>query len=282
MGGLITIFSIPKPFAGHIGLIQRNALASWRRLGSEVEVVLFGTDAGVAAAAAEFGCVHVPDIPTNKFGTPLVSSAFAEAARRARAPYVMYANADMLFGESLLEAAHAIQVVPRFLLSGLRWDSDITHSLIGASDAEWRTIFQRNGQGRMHGPAGMDYFLLPAAMKLAMPELAVGRVGWDSWLVWHCRSVRIPVVDATAMIVAVHQNHDYSTLRLGRQHEKGPERDMNISAAGGLAHMLTLREADWHLVDGKMVRPPLGRRFLALAATWRLYQLLLAAKRKYL
>ncbi len=29
---MLTLFTIPKPFAGHIGLIQRNAIASWTLL----------------------------------------------------------------------------------------------------------------------------------------------------------------------------------------------------------------------------------------------------------
>jgi hypothetical protein len=28
---VLTIFTIRKPFAGHIGVIQRNAIASWLR-----------------------------------------------------------------------------------------------------------------------------------------------------------------------------------------------------------------------------------------------------------
>jgi len=59
---LLTIFSIPKAFAGHNGIIQNNAIQSWVRLSPACQVILFGDDPGVAEAARRFGVVHVPDI----------------------------------------------------------------------------------------------------------------------------------------------------------------------------------------------------------------------------
>ena len=277
---MITIFSIPKPFAGHIGLIQRNALASWRRLAPDVSVILFGRDHGVAEAAAEFGAGHVADFPANFYGTPLVSAAFQLATAHATTPFVMYANADMLFDESLLHGVRSVAGLPQFLLSGRRWDCDITQSLVGADDATWAAVFAQRAQcGRLHGPAGMDFFVFPRSLAVPMPEFAVGRVGWDGWLVWKCRMEGILVVDATGTVSAVHQNHDYSQLKLGYQHRRGPERDLNIRAAGGLSHLLTLREADRHLVDGQLVRPPWPQCVCALLGPNFLYQNALAFKR---
>ena len=110
--------------------------------------------------------------------------------------------------------------------------------------------------GRLHGPAGMDFFIFPRDLPIKMPDFAVGRVSWDSRLVRKCRMDRIPVIGATGTIVALHQNHDYTQLALGRQHEHGPERDLNLRAAGGLSHLLTLREADYNLAAGRLSRPP--------------------------
>ena len=45
---MFTLFTTPKPFQGHIGVIQRNALRSWKRLHPDVEVMLFGDDEGAA------------------------------------------------------------------------------------------------------------------------------------------------------------------------------------------------------------------------------------------
>ena len=43
-----------------------------------------------------------------------------------------------------------------------------------------------------------------------IPEFVIGRPGWDNWLLWYPLSERVPVVDASDAVVAVHQNHDYA------------------------------------------------------------------------
>jgi hypothetical protein len=276
----LTLFSIPKPFEGHIGVIQHNALASWRRLKPQPEIILFGNDAGVAEAAARHGALHVAEIAANDFGTPLVSDAFVQAQRRASHGVVMYTNADMLYDDGLPAAVDALGGTREFLLSGQRWDVDITLDLTQQSDAEWSATFgEAPRRGTLHGPSGMDYFVFPRQMDLQMPAMAVGRPGWDTWLVWSCRNRGIPVVNATASVRALHQNHSYASLRLGYQHWSGPERDLNYRAAGGMLNMLTLREASHELVAGQLVQPRGRRFFTGLLGTSRTYRFALLAKR---
>ena len=43
---MLTFFTTGKPFRGHSGIIQRNALRSWLLLDPDVEVILFGDDEG--------------------------------------------------------------------------------------------------------------------------------------------------------------------------------------------------------------------------------------------
>src|SRR5258708_33627463 len=56
---MITIFTTAKPFTGHSGVIQRNALKSWKELHADAEVILFGDEEGAAEAAREAGARHV-------------------------------------------------------------------------------------------------------------------------------------------------------------------------------------------------------------------------------
>lgn len=277
---MLTLFSIPKPFTGHIGVIQRNALSSWRKLAPAVEIILLGNDAGVAEAAEEFCATHMAEIPTNDFGTPLISAAFAQVRQLSRQPYLMYSNADMLYDESLLTALSRVCHLPAFLLSGQRWDHEIKDDLCRSSPEEWRELFaQRAICGVLRGPSAMDYFVFPRLYDFGMPGFAVGRIGWDSWMVWKCRQNRVPVIDATTDIAALHQNHTYSSLVRGCQHHQGPERTLNIRLAGGLAHMLTLREASHELQKGSLKKPKGLRRWSAQLATFPPYLRLLGFKR---
>ena len=57
---MLTLFTTAKPCEGHSGVIQRNALKSWKQLHPEIEIILFGDDAGGAEIAKELGFPHEP------------------------------------------------------------------------------------------------------------------------------------------------------------------------------------------------------------------------------
>jgi hypothetical protein len=67
---LLTLLAMPKPFDGHIGIIQRNAITSWTQLNPRPEIFLFGEEHGTALIAAELQIGHLRDIHRNEFGTP--------------------------------------------------------------------------------------------------------------------------------------------------------------------------------------------------------------------
>src|SRR5690242_875573 len=58
---MVTFFTTAKPFTGHSKVIQRNALASWKLIHPNAEVMLFGDEDGAAETAAELGIRHVPN-----------------------------------------------------------------------------------------------------------------------------------------------------------------------------------------------------------------------------
>ena len=52
---MLTLFTIPKAFVGHIGDIQRNAIKSWTLLRPKCEVILLADDSGTSEVAEELG-----------------------------------------------------------------------------------------------------------------------------------------------------------------------------------------------------------------------------------
>jgi hypothetical protein len=213
---MLTIFSIPKAFVGHIGVIQRNALGSWMRLGHGVQVILYGNEKGIADAAHEVGADHVPDIQRSEYGTPLVSSAFSMAASMARNSLLCYVNGDMMFTDELIRAAASIRKW-NFLMVGQRWNVDITEPW-EFSDPQWREKLLKltRDHGTLYSPYGIDYFVFPRDSKLTdLPPFAVGRPHWDNYVLFRCRQLGYPLIDATEVVTAVHQNHDYAHVPKG-------------------------------------------------------------------
>lgn len=107
---LLTLFTVPKGFVGDTGVIQRNAIESWTRLGPDVEVILCGDDDGTAQAALDLGVRHVPDIRRNEHGTPLLDSVFDAARQASLSPLLAYVNADIVLFDDFLNAARSLGI----------------------------------------------------------------------------------------------------------------------------------------------------------------------------
>lgn len=232
---MITIFAIPKPFNGHTGMIQRNAIRSWARLDG-VDVLLIGDDEGVAEAAREVGARHVAEVEKSPHGTPLVSSAFDAARRASVQPLLAYANADIILLPDFVDAVRTVSF-DTFLLVGQRWNADV-RSPIQFDAPRWEQDLRASlaETAEVSNHHWIDYFVFPRNCSLVadFPGFAVGRPMWDNWLIRRARLTRVPLIDATPSVTAVHQRHDYAHVPsgTGRQWE-GPEAATNTELFGG-------------------------------------------------
>ncbi len=254
----LTIFSAPKPFRdAHIATIQRNAIRSWQALGPAVEIFLLGEEEGLAETAAELGVTHLPQVERTPGGTPLVSSMLRLARERAGSPLLCCINADILLLPEIVPAAQQMaQQAPRFLMVGQRWDLEVREEL--AFDPGWEVSLRQRmlNEGKLHKATGSDYFIFPRECFADMPAFAIGRAGWDNWMIFAGRSRGWPVVDASADLQIIHQNHDYSHLPGGQPHYRHPETFENVRLAGGKRAIFELPDASHRLLHGKLVRPP--------------------------
>ena len=253
---MLSIFSIPKPFRGHIGTIQRNAIQSWLQLSPPCEVILCGNDPGVAEAAAEYGVRHLPQVARNAYGTPLLDSAFELAQQVARERLIVYVNADIIFLSDLIASVRRV-TAQRFLMVGQRWDLDVNAPIDFKSD-HWEQTLRRqtSSRGVLHPPAGSDYFIFPKGMMGEIPAFVVGRPGWDNWFIYRARALGIPVIDATGANTVIHQNHDYSHLQEDATVSNGGSSDAyyNLKLFGDQAPLFTLYNATHLLTRHVLVR----------------------------
>lgn len=243
---MLTIFTSPKPFTGPIAQIQKNAIGSWLNLRPSVEILLIGDEVGMADAAEEFKIQHVAEVDRNDRGTPLISTIFERARDYAKHSILCFANADMLFLDDFIQAvSRASDQFERFLILGQRWDLEVQRRLSFENGWQQKIRTEIDTVGALHPPAGSDYFVFPRAQYNSIPAFALGRAGWDNWMIYAARSANIPVLDATMAITAVHQNHDYAHLPDGKPHYNLPESNHNVVLAGGQRTIFTLSDADW-------------------------------------
>ena len=248
---MITFFSTPKPFRGHIDVIQRNAIRNWKLVHPDAEVILFGNEEGAAEVALELGARHEPEVDRNSLGTPLLSSLFDRADRLARHDWICFLNADILLTDDFFAASSRLaQIHKRSLMVGRRCDMDITEPW-DFSKPDWsqRLRSMARERGMLRPPQWIDYFVFPRGLLYQqVPHFAVGRPGYDNWLLWKVRSMGVPVVDVTQVVLAIHQNHDYSHHPGG---QKGLWQDVEAKqnqALLGKGHFATIDNATHRLM----------------------------------
>lgn len=237
---MLTIFCAPKAFRGHFGVIQRNALASWRALGANCEALIFGDEEGIHEAADAVGARHFSLLERNEFGTPLLDDIFRQAHAVARNNTLCYVNSDIIFLADVLAAVRVVSAqYQRYLIVGRRWNIDLKESILFEESETWRRSFRAfiEKRGALYDGFNLDYFIFPKPLFDEIPAFAVGRPPWDNWMVYEARRRQIPVIDATDAILAVHQNHDYSHTSEGRVGGKaevwrGVEAQRNRELAG--------------------------------------------------
>ncbi|MFO3797266.1 MAG: hypothetical protein ACK8QZ_08290, partial [Anaerolineales bacterium] len=242
----------------HIATIQRNALRSWLLL-PDVEVILLGDEVGLAEVAQGMGILHLKDVERSPSGAPRLSSMLELVRAHRQSPLLGIINADILLMSDFMQAIRRVlELEERFVLVSQRWDLDVTEPIEFTPGWEARLRAQAVRSGKLHRPAGSDFFVFPRHCYLTIPSFTIGRSGWDNWMIYKARQEGWPVVDLTPSVMIVHQNHDYRHLPGGQPHYNHPETEENIRLAGGPANTrYTLLDVTHQLVNGQLKRPPL-------------------------
>lgn len=255
---MVTVFLVPRAFAGDVARRQLNSLRAFQAQG--FDVIVFGEEEGVGEAAAAEGARHAPEIGRTELGTPLVSEAFAAARELASTPLLLYANADLIFLPGLRDAAARVRR-RHFLGVGRRVDLELEREL--SFEPGWDAPLREEAArlGVLDSPLAIDWFLFPRDLELELPAFAVGRPGWDNWVIARARALGVPIVDFTNAVTVLHQRHGYdhvpgSTIRW----EEGPEADANRALAAG-TEALGILDAT-HTLGPRGLRRAVALRYL--------------------
>ncbi len=253
---MLTLFTTCKPFGRKTdAIIETNALTSWGFLEPRPEIILFGDEKyekGIESLANQLGYHLVGDLVRNRWDTPLLGDIMLRAQKIARYDILCRANADLIFFQDFVEAIEIVSGEFRqFLLIGAKWQMEGPMPRLDFS-GDWRKeVMDLAGRtGHRHPRSGSDYHVFTRGLfrgrkfrrledrpkmhthpdfPIEFVPLAWGPIRFDTWLVWQALRREIPVIDATEMIFAVHQDHRYRGENRDRiKQEDGSEQtDLN-------------------------------------------------------
>ncbi|RZI47101.1 hypothetical protein [Candidatus Finniella inopinata] len=257
---MITFFTTPKAFQGHIGIIQTNALTSWSCLTPKPEVILLGNDQGVKEAAEQFQFRH---LPLESPGIPVLSEIFEAARAAASHDYLCFINADIILLDDFMPTFMQLsQQFEKFLMVSSRWNLDI-QTILPLENVTDRTNLRNKAVQThdMYPAGGTDFFVFHKDMFQTVPPFLLGRGYWDNWLMYQAKQENAPVIDVTADVIAVHQNHDYSHIKGVRKGDndaeavfKAAEGKRNLELAGGQKNIYTNYDADYVFIKGQFYK----------------------------
>ncbi|MFC1851870.1 hypothetical protein ACFL27_16890 [candidate division CSSED10-310 bacterium] len=216
-----------------------------------------GDDYGTAEVAREYGLLHIPHISKNEYGTPLLNSIFEQAQEKSSYPLLCYVNTDIIL---LSDFAYALEMIRNssqyFLVVGQRYDLDVNELLKFNSGWEAKVRKHVNEKGVLHTHFGIDYFIFPRGFWGKIPPFAIGRTIWDNWLIYRARSLRADVIDVSAIVTIIHQNHDFNHVKDGESGARtGPEAKRNLELAGGYDKVFSLLDVNYILTQQGLEKP---------------------------
>ena len=261
---MLTFLSSPKSFVGYTGTIQRNAVRSWKAVHPDAEVIIYGDGEGVAEACHEMGVRHIPDTPCCSSGVPYFNGIVGHASIHAKHDIQCYLNCDIILAGNIIDAVKNISF-DQYLITGQRIDMQEGVE-INAVDERWRDNLLEiieAGKANLHPTTGMDYFIFRRGMWESLLPLVIGRGGYDNALVLYCLRNKIPFINATLGIIALHQFHDYGHQKGGVKTVMQGEDARNNNRLHRNHHSRPDSEgAAWLLVNGNLTKNYIQKNML--------------------
>lgn len=218
LNGMITFFTTFKNF----GRVEANSVNSWLSLHSETEVIVF-TETNVVNSIDNQRLVLLDSFPKHNDRLPVLNALFSEASKRAKHQILCYCNADIILIDDFIKRIqNVLRLQGNFLGISQRLDLDVEFLIDFTSASEVKAFaLYSKAHGKIHPPTGSDIFLFPKHQYGGgkMPELVVGRPGWDNWMIYDARRRFNKLINLNVPNCVVHQNHEsrYDSQKLDHQ-----------------------------------------------------------------
>lgn len=227
-GPILTIFTSWSK-SNETDLLRNNTVRNWSLFSPYLYPILFTNDTGLRRDVEAMGWDSLPIIHAGK-GVPVLKHMYLDAMKKIESPLYAFVNGDILFTLSLLESLVSVLQSDLYqnetvLVVGRRTNVLNVTRETASSFQDLANVSVKNGSLFTHW--GLDYFITSKTFPWRdMPDVVIGRVGYDNFLVVESNKRKIAVIDATRTLLAVHQ-----TTKKGGNFEsrKKLNRDYNIN-----------------------------------------------------
>ncbi|KAL3873608.1 hypothetical protein ACJMK2_036704 [Sinanodonta woodiana] len=192
--------------------INNNTLYNWRKL-SGVNLVVFTNDAKVKYYSKKAGWSVLPILTTVAGDAPVLKQMFHTVQQQFKTDFYGYSNGDLLFEEGLYKTLQKIACqmnetirTKPILIVGKRTniDAEILNSGVVSSGQKMQEYAMSFGN-LFHADA-LDFFITNTVFPWQdFLPLAIGRRGYDNWVVSVARYHNSTVIDVTDSVLALHQ-----------------------------------------------------------------------------
>lgn len=148
----------------------------------------------------------IPKVACGK--VPVLKSMILDAIRIFKnSDFYGFANSDIIFNEGLTKTLESVNKTRikngPLLIIGRRTNVNFTD---GRTIERLENVAEVAKSGSLMKGIALDYFLTNRHFPWhLLPDLVVGRIHYDNWLVYFAITLNITVIDATNTVIAVHQ-----------------------------------------------------------------------------
>ena len=239
--------------ADAVGPPQLNAWRSWACV-PQCTVSVFGDAPDVAGQVAELGLTSIAPVMRNERGRPRLDWIVQTMHERTTAPVLGYVNSDIIILPGLAESLLAVrQHLDEFLMVARRWNVSFPDTIEfgpGWADDVREFVVTR---GALYSAYAIDLFVFSRGVCRDLPPFALGSDCWDNYLVMQARRRGIPVVDVTAQVMIVHQDHPLGPFASQDARRRSPESRRNFVWMGDSYGLLGRTSDATHVViEGRL------------------------------
>ena len=217
---LITLFTTWVTRADKF-LCHNNTLHNWNMFKPYVHPVLFMNEVNVTKEAKQKGWSVLPiRVTGTKHNVPVLRYMYEDAKKYVNSTFYAYVNGDILFTDTLLYTLISVLAsdIPKekpLLIVGQRTNiKDVKRE----EAKSWKDLANTaKTRGKLFSTWGVDYFITSRDYPWSsQPDVVIGRVAYDNWVVWNSKRLGFVTIDATKTLLAVHQ-----TTRAGNMEGHG-------------------------------------------------------------